>query len=113
MLSAQYLVNCLKEDYVCHSITTEPPIPRPTKESLCSRHHSPVLHRLCTSRNERHQKLHTYAVDYAIQLQETEGASTHNIGCEAETELKTTMHPLTATDMTLPSLLMGRLFHGP
>ena len=33
MFSAQYLVNCLEEDHVCHGITTQEPIPRPMKET--------------------------------------------------------------------------------
>ena len=36
MLSAQYLVNCLEEDHVCHGITTQEPRPRPMKETLHS-----------------------------------------------------------------------------
>ena len=44
MLSAQYIVNCLKEDYVCHGITTQEP--RPMKETVHSRHHSTVIPRL-------------------------------------------------------------------
>ena len=32
ILSAQYLVNCLEEDHVCHGITTKEPRPRPMKE---------------------------------------------------------------------------------
>ena len=28
MISAQYLVNCLEEDHVCHCITTQEPKPR-------------------------------------------------------------------------------------
>ena len=43
MLSAQYLVNCLEEDHICHGITTQEPRPRPMKETLYSRHHSIVL----------------------------------------------------------------------
>ena len=39
MLSAQYLVNCLEDDHVCHGITVEEPRPRPMKETLHSRHH--------------------------------------------------------------------------
>ena len=39
------------------------------KETLHSRHHSTVLPRLCSSRMESHQNLHTYTVDSAIQLQ--------------------------------------------
>ena len=41
------------------------------KETLYSRHHSTVVPWLDTGRNESHQKLHTYAVDSAIQLQGT------------------------------------------
>ena len=67
MLSAQYLVNCLEEDQVSHGITIQEP--RPMKETLHSRHHSTVLHRLGSSRMESHQNLHTHAVDSAIQLQ--------------------------------------------
>ena len=33
MLSAQYLVNCLEEDHVCHGITTHDPRPRPMQET--------------------------------------------------------------------------------
>ena len=29
MLSAQYLVNCLEEEHVCHGIITQEPSPRP------------------------------------------------------------------------------------
>ena len=67
MLSAQYLVNCLEEDHVRHSITTQEP--SHVKETLHSRHHSTVLPRLGSSRMESHQNLHTHAVDSAIQLQ--------------------------------------------
>ena len=68
MLSAQYLVNCLEEDHVCHGIITQEPRPRPMKETLLSRHHSTVLPRLGASRKENHQNLHIHAVDLAIQL---------------------------------------------
>ena len=67
MLSTQYLVNCLEDDYVSHGITIQEP--RPMKETLHSRHHSTVLHRLGSSRMESHQNLHTHAVASAIQLQ--------------------------------------------
>ena len=67
MLSAQYLVNCLEEDHVCHDITTQQP--RHMKKTLHFKHHSTVLPRLGTSRKENHQNLHTYAVDSVIQLQ--------------------------------------------
>ena len=68
MLSAQYLVNCLTEHYVCHGITTKEPRPKPMKETLHSRHHSTVLPRLSTNRKEILQNLHTRAVDSDIQL---------------------------------------------
>ena len=107
MLSAQYLVNSLEEDHVCHGITTQEPRPRPMKETLQSIHYSTVLPILCSSRMESHQNLHTHAVDgYSAsrKQQSTEGASTPNIGRGAETEPKTTMHSLTTTVRTLPSI---------
>ena len=68
MLSAQYIVNCLEEDHVCHGITTQEPRPRPMKETFHSRHHSTGLPRLGATRKESLQNLHTHAVDMAIQL---------------------------------------------
>ena len=43
ILSAQYLVNCLEEDHICHGITTQEPRPRPMKETLHSRDNSTLL----------------------------------------------------------------------
>ena len=68
MLSAQYLVNCLKEDHVCHGITTQEPRPKPLKETLHSRHHSTVLPRLGASRKESLPNLHTNLVDSVTKL---------------------------------------------
>ena len=68
MLSAQYLVNRLEEDHVCHGITTQEPIPRPMKETFHSRHNSTVLPRLCASRKESIRNLHTDAVDSDTKL---------------------------------------------
>ena len=68
MLSAQYLVNCLEEDHVCHGITTQRPRPRPMKETLHSRHISTVLPRLGANRKESLRNLHTQAVDSATKL---------------------------------------------
>ena len=68
MLSAQYLVNCLEEDHVCHGITTQKPRPRPMKETLHSRHISTVLPRLGANRKESLRNLHTHAVDSATKL---------------------------------------------
>ena len=102
MLSAQYLVNCLEDDHVCHGITTQEPIPRPMKETLQSRHHSTVL-----SRKESLQNFHTHAVGSDIQLignnRVLKERPPPNIGRGAETEPKTTMQSLTAAIKTLPS----------
>ena len=68
MLSAQYLVNCLEEDNVCHDISTQEPRPRPMKETLHYRHHSTVLPRFGASRKESLKNLHTHAVDSATKL---------------------------------------------
>ena len=68
MLSAQYLLNCLEEDHVCHGIITQEPRPRPMKETLHSIHNSTVLPRIGASRKENHRNLHTYAVDSATKL---------------------------------------------
>ena len=106
MLSAQYLVNCMEKDHVCHGITTQEPIPRPMKETLHSRHHSTVLPRLGSSRMESHQNIHTCGrIGYSTprKQQSTEEAPTPNIGRGAETQPKTTMHSLTTTVRTLPS----------
>ena len=61
MLSAQYLVNFLEEDQVCHGTTTQEPRPRPMKETLHSRHHSTILPRLGARRKESLQNLHKHA----------------------------------------------------
>ena len=90
MLSAQYFVNCLEEDHVSHDTTIQEP--RPMKETLHSRHHSTVLPRLGSNRVESLQNLHTHAVDSAIQLQGNNRVP------------KTTMHSLTTTNRTLPSI---------
>ena len=68
MLSAQYLVNCLEEDHVCHGITTQESRPRAMKETLYSRHHSTILSMLGASTKESLQNLHTHMVDSTIQL---------------------------------------------
>ena len=69
MLFAQYHVNSPEEDHVSHGIIIQEPRPRPMKETLHSRHHSTVLHRLGSNRMGSLQILHTHAVDSAIQLQ--------------------------------------------
>ena len=98
MLSAQYLVKCLEEDHVCHGITTQEPRPRPMKESLHSRHHSTVLPIL-----NQHGKPPEYAhtrgrFGYSVLKERPPPIS------DEETEPKTTMHSLTTTVRTLPSI---------
>ena len=66
MISAHYIMNCL--DHVWHDITSQDPIPWPTKESIHSIHHSTVLHRLDTSGKESPEPAHTRSRS-AIQLQ--------------------------------------------
>ena len=68
MLFAQYPVNCMEEDQVCHVITTQEPRPRPMKEILYSRHHSTVLPRLDASRKEILRNLHTHAIESDTKL---------------------------------------------
>ena len=101
MLSAQYLVNCLEEDDVSHGITIQEPRPRPMKETLHSRHHSAVLPRL----GKLPESAHTcgrFCNSTPRTQQSIEEASTHNIGRGAET----TMHSLTTTVRTLPSITL-------
>ena len=77
MLLAQYLVNGLEENHVCHGITTQEQRPGPTKKALQSRHHSSVLPRLGSSRIESH-KLHRcdrFSYSAPRKQQSTEGAS--------------------------------------
>ena len=106
MFSAQCLVNCLEEDHVSHGITIQEPRPRPM-ETLHSRQHSTVLPRRGSSRMEPPESAHTWGrFSYSTprKQQTTEEASTPNIGRGAETQPKTTMHSLTTTVRTLPSI---------
>ena len=103
MFSAQYLVNCLEEDHVCHGITNQEPRSRPMKETLHSRHHSAVLPRLGASRKETLQNLHTrvrFCYTAPRQQQSTEGTP-YSVR-RAETEPKATMHYLPVTISTPP-----------
>ena len=93
MLSAQYLVNCLEEDHVSHGITIQEP--RPMKETWLKQDGKPA------------KSAHTcgrFSYSTPRKQQSTEEASTPNIGRGAETQSKTTMHSLTTTVRTLPSI---------
>ena len=76
------------------------------KETLHSRHHSTVLPKLGSNRMESHQNLHTHAVDSAIQLQGNNRVLKKRPPpiSDEETQPKTTMHSLTTTVRTLPSI---------
>ena len=66
MLSAQYLVNCLEGDHVCHDIINQEPRPRLMKETTHSRHNSTVLPRFGASRKESLRNMHTHPVDSVL-----------------------------------------------
>ena len=88
MFSAQYLVNCLEKDHVCHGITTQEPRPRHMKDGK-----PPESAHTCGR----------IGCSTPRKQQSTEEAPTPNIGRGAETQPKTTMHSLTTTIRTLPS----------
>ena len=102
MLSAQYLVNSMEDDHICHGITTQEPRPRPMNETLHPRHHSTVIPRLGAGRKENLQNLHTHAVDSAPKQQQSKGPPIPISGRGTETEPEATMHYLTATIRTRP-----------
>ena len=108
MFSAQYLVNCLEEDHVCHGITTQEPRPRPMKETLHSRHNSTVLPRLGASRKESLRNLHTYAVDSVTKLLDNNKVLKERPPPISDEEQRLnrrhTMRSLPATIRTLPSI---------
>ena len=95
MLFAQYLVNCLEEDHVCHGITTQEP--RPMKETPLQTSLN-CFPRLGSSRMESHQNLHTRE-DSVIQLQRN-----NRVLKKRPPPPKTTMHSFTTTVRTLPSI---------
>ena len=80
MLSAQYLVNCLEEEHVCHGITTQEPKPITMKETLTPDiTHLFFLDSAQAGRKATRICIHTR---YSAQKkqQSTEGSHTHNIG---------------------------------
>ena len=106
MLSEQYLVNCLEEDHMCHGITTQEPRPRPMKKTPHSRHHSPVLQKLGTSKKNIIHNLHTHAVDSDIQLQGNNRVLKDGpppISYEEQNLNRKQRYTLTTTIRTLPS----------
>ena len=65
MVSAQYLVQCLDTDNVCHHITKMDLPPREMKETIFTRHQT-VLPLLANNRKDTLQALHTSFVNTAI-----------------------------------------------
>ena len=65
-LSAQYLVQCLDTDNVCHHITKMYLPPREMKETIFTRHYQTVLPLLANNRKDTLPALHTSFVNTAI-----------------------------------------------
>ena len=66
LLSAQYLVQCLDTENVCHYITKMDLPPREMKETIITRHYQTVLQLLENNRKDTLQALHTSFVNRAI-----------------------------------------------
>ena len=102
MLSAQYLVNCLEDDYVCHVITIQETRPTPMKGTLRCSHHS------THGKQERKppEIAHTRGrIGHSAprKQQSTERRPTTKSERGAETDPETIMYSLTTTIRTLPS----------
>ena len=70
LLSAQYLVQCLDPDHVCHNITTMDVPPSQMKHTLHTRHYPTVQPLLAATKKETLQAVHTEAVTRAINSQQ-------------------------------------------
>ena len=72
LLSAQYLVQCLDPDHVCHNITTMDVPPRQMKHTLHvhTRHYPTVQPMLAATKKETLQVVHTDAVTRVINSQQ-------------------------------------------
>ena len=66
LLSAQYLVQCMDTENVCHHITKMDLPPREMKETIFTRHYHTVLPLLANNRKDTLQALHTSFVNTAI-----------------------------------------------
>ena len=69
LLSAQYLVQCLDPDHVCHNITTMYPRPRQMKQTLNTKHLQSIQPLLADTKKESLQAVHTEAVNKARNSQ--------------------------------------------
>ena len=66
LLSAQYLVQCLDTENVCHHITKMDHPPREMKDTIFTRHNQPVLPLLANNKKDTLQGLHTSFVNTTI-----------------------------------------------
>ena len=66
LVSAQYVVQCLGTDNVCHHITKMDLPLREMKETIFTRHNQTVLPLLANNRKDTLQPLHTSFVNTAI-----------------------------------------------
>ena len=66
LLSAQYLVQCLDTENVCHHITKMDLPPREMKVTIFTRHYQTVLPLLANNMKDTVQALHTSFVNTAI-----------------------------------------------
>ena len=66
ILSAQYMVQCLDTENVCHHISKMDHPPREMKETMFTRHNQTVLPLLANNRKDTLQELHTSFVNTAI-----------------------------------------------
>ena len=66
LLSAQYLVQCLDTENVCHHITKMDLPPMEMKETIFTRHYQTVSPLLANNRKDTLQALHTSFVNTAI-----------------------------------------------
>ena len=63
LLPAQYLVQCLDPDHLCHNITTMDDPPRQMKHTLQTRHYPTVQPLLAATKEETLQAVHTRAIN--------------------------------------------------
>ena len=105
MLSAQYLVNCLEDDHVCHGIRTQEPRSGPIKETLQPRHHLTVLPNPAQVRKKAYRTSNTRGRfgHSAQRKQTTKRPPTTNSTRGTESEPEITMHSVTTTIRKLPS----------
>ena len=102
LLSAQYLVQCLDPDHVCHNITTMDVPPRQMKHTLHTRHYPTVQPMLAATKKETLQAVHTEAVTRAINSQQPNRVLHYQFRGR-HTQETTENNSVSATFWTLPT----------